>query len=148
MQYCTIILDVVYEQLLHTLQHIAACGMQKFHAIIVHETTALRILNTVRCQQLVDYCHKRSCADISVCLPSLVLVARVVFVLECGQTHTHIDTHAHRITDATDYAIYASATAWVRNEVECVLLYRRYRHQRSDKGDDKPANGCIVRLYS
>jgi len=42
-------------------------------------------------------------------IPSLVLIAQVVFFLECGLTHRQTDRQTHEVTDATDHPILAIA---------------------------------------
>jgi len=39
----------------------------------------------------------------SICVPSLVLIVHVVFILE----HRHADRHTYKVTDATDHPIHA-----------------------------------------
>jgi len=47
------------------------------------------------------------------CVPSLVLIAQAVFLLECEQTQTDKkDTHTETDKDATDHII--SCTGYVR----------------------------------
>jgi len=59
----------------------------------------------------------------SICVPSLVLIAQVVFLSECG----HTDTQTHKFTDATDHPIYASITAGVGGGASiAAALHDRY----------------------
>jgi len=46
----------------------------------------------------------------SICAPSLMLIARAVFLLQRG--HTDIELYT-KVSDATDHATYSSATAGV-----------------------------------
>jgi len=41
-------------------------------------------------------------------VPSLVLIAQVVFLLEREHTHIHAQTQTHKVTDAADRLIIAS----------------------------------------
>jgi len=63
-----------------------------------------------------------------VCLPGLVLIAQVIFLLECRHT---LQTYRHAATDANDHTTYASAHAgignyytvclWCNNNIICLL---------------------------
>jgi len=50
-----------------------------------------------------------------ICVPSLVLIAQVVFLLEHRQTHTHTNKQTQKVTDATDHFTHASATVNMDN---------------------------------
>jgi len=47
----------------------------------------------------------------SICLPSLVLIAQVVFLLECGHTHMQTDIQSQMTADK-----YRLLPAWVIKE--------------------------------
>jgi len=53
-------------------------------------------------------------------LPTLLLIARTVFLLDRRQTVTltrrQTDTQTHKVTDATDHCSHASATAGVQGK--------------------------------
>ena len=59
----------------------------------------------------------------SVCAPSLVLIAQVVYLLELGHTHK-LGHPPHSTTNATDHPIYmySSATAGVGNYLRIIII--------------------------
>jgi len=54
------------------------------------------------------------CLPYNICVPSLVLIAQVVFLLERG----HKNRPTHKVTDATDLPSHAVRYAGVANECD------------------------------
>jgi len=52
----------------------------------------------------------------AICVPSLVLIAQVVFLSDCRHAERQTHTQTHKVTDATDRPTLASATAGVGNK--------------------------------